>query len=282
MADVVARLGRHIADDAPRILEAVFEPTLAMITKNFSDFPEHRLAFFKLLDAINTHCFEALFRVSPAHQKLVVDSVVWAFNHTARDIGEMGLGILTGLLQNVFAKTTSDVAQPFYAAHLLVLLKDLMLVLTDRLHKAHLKLHAVILQKICQLVASGAVTTALWECPFAASSGTAARFQAFVGAAVAANGGALPAGALSNVNFVRFFVRMLVESSFANLSQAQVGAFAEGLFDLSKDVKAYKRHLVRSPLQARAAGARARPAPALTPLPPRALSPHSATSSSRY
>ena len=35
-----------------------------MITKNFEDYPEHRLKFFSLLRAIATHCFPALIRLS--------------------------------------------------------------------------------------------------------------------------------------------------------------------------------------------------------------------------
>lgn len=35
-----------------------------MITKNFEDYPEHRLKFFSLLRAIATHCFPALFHLS--------------------------------------------------------------------------------------------------------------------------------------------------------------------------------------------------------------------------
>lgn len=35
-----------------------------MITKNFEDYPEHRLKFFSLLRAIATHCFAALIRLS--------------------------------------------------------------------------------------------------------------------------------------------------------------------------------------------------------------------------
>ena len=37
---------------------------LQMITKNFEDYPEHRLKFFSLLRAIATHCFPALIRLS--------------------------------------------------------------------------------------------------------------------------------------------------------------------------------------------------------------------------
>jgi hypothetical protein len=35
-----------------------------MITKNFEDYPEHRLKFFSLLRAIGTHCFQALIQLS--------------------------------------------------------------------------------------------------------------------------------------------------------------------------------------------------------------------------
>jgi hypothetical protein len=37
---------------------------LQMITKNFEDYPEHRLKFFSLLHAIATYCFRALFALS--------------------------------------------------------------------------------------------------------------------------------------------------------------------------------------------------------------------------
>jgi exportin-1 len=218
MADIISRLGRFISGDAPRILEAVFDPTLSMITANFSDFPEHRAGFFKLLDAINSHCFESFFRISPANQVRVVQSIVWAFKHEASDIGELGLQILAGLLQNVHSKLSADISQPFYHAHLLSLMQDLLYVLTDRLHKAHLKLHSVIMQQLCLLVEKGLVQMPLWESPHAVSTGMTARFQEHVGSAAAANSGAIPEGLLTNQQFVRDFIRTLVATSFTNLS----------------------------------------------------------------
>lgn len=44
-------------DKVPIIMENVFESTLMMINKDFSEYPEHRVAFFKLLRAINVCCF---------------------------------------------------------------------------------------------------------------------------------------------------------------------------------------------------------------------------------
>lgn len=44
-------------DQVPTIMQNVFECTLEMINKDFSEFPEHRVEFFNLLRAINLHCF---------------------------------------------------------------------------------------------------------------------------------------------------------------------------------------------------------------------------------
>jgi exportin-1 len=48
-AMVVEKLKAHVVDDVPRIMEAVFECTLTMITANFEDFPEHRIRFYEFL-----------------------------------------------------------------------------------------------------------------------------------------------------------------------------------------------------------------------------------------
>jgi exportin-1 len=88
MATVVEKLKSHVVNDVPRIMEAVFEPTLQMITTNFEDFPEHRIRFYEFLQNVNSYCFAALFNIPPEHQKLVVDSVVWAMKHTERNIAD--------------------------------------------------------------------------------------------------------------------------------------------------------------------------------------------------
>jgi exportin-1 len=87
-AVVVEKLRSTVVDDVPRIMEAVFEVTLEMITKNFEDFPEHRIRFFEFVRAINLYCFPALFNIPPEHQRLVVHAVVWAMKHTERNISD--------------------------------------------------------------------------------------------------------------------------------------------------------------------------------------------------
>lgn len=49
MATIVNKLESHITQQVPKIFDAVFQCTLAMINKDFEEFPEHRTNFFLLL-----------------------------------------------------------------------------------------------------------------------------------------------------------------------------------------------------------------------------------------
>ena len=57
-ASIISKLGILIADMVPAILDSVFESTLAMITKNFSEYPEHRMGLLSLIKAVNSQCFQ--------------------------------------------------------------------------------------------------------------------------------------------------------------------------------------------------------------------------------
>lgn len=78
MATIVSRLGSLLTDKVPAILAAVFECTLTMITQgmclwfmrqiwllmiiflllpDFSEYPEHRVGFYRLLQQITNLCF---------------------------------------------------------------------------------------------------------------------------------------------------------------------------------------------------------------------------------
>lgn len=57
MSTIISKLHGLMEDKIPIIMENVFECTLEMINKDFSEYPEHRVEFFKLLRAINLNCF---------------------------------------------------------------------------------------------------------------------------------------------------------------------------------------------------------------------------------
>lgn len=213
---VVEKLKENVVDEVPRIMEAVFECTLEMITKNFEDFPEHRIRFFEFLKAINHHCFPALFNIPPEHQKLVVDAIVWAMKHTERNISDTGLDILNELLQNV--GQTPNVAQPFYQQYLLPLIQDVFAVMTDRLHKSGFKMHATLLRSMFHLVQMNQVTVPLFD-PATQPPGQ------------------------TNPAFVREHISTLLIGSFPNLTKMQVTKFVEGMFDVTMDLPSFKTHL---------------------------------------
>ena len=56
-AAIINKLKTLMDNDVPHIFEAAFECTLQMITRNFEDYPEHRLQFFALLHTFVDHCF---------------------------------------------------------------------------------------------------------------------------------------------------------------------------------------------------------------------------------
>lgn len=61
MSTIISKLHSLMEDKIPIIMENVFECTLDMINKDFSEYPEHRVEFFKLLRAINLNCFPGKF-----------------------------------------------------------------------------------------------------------------------------------------------------------------------------------------------------------------------------
>ena len=94
------------------------------------DYPEHRLQFFALLRAITNSCGGTLFAMSPQQLKLVIDSIVWAFRHTERNVADTGLNLLLEMLA-IFDK--SEVATQFYQTYFLHLTRELFAVMTGTL-----------------------------------------------------------------------------------------------------------------------------------------------------
>ena len=212
LSTIVSVFKELIASDLPRILDAIFQPTLEMITTNMLDHPEHRINFFQFLREANEHCFYGLFNIPTAQQKLLIDSIVWAFKHTERNISETGLEILEELLHNL--APNPQISQPFYQNFLLSLIQDIMYVMTDRLHKSGFKIQASILMHIFHQVQAGQVNV-----PLSGESYT------------------------DNSTFLKEHVSGLLMNAFPNLTKTQVTSFVVGLFDVSKDLTAFKQHL---------------------------------------
>ncbi|CAG8461263.1 7509_t:CDS:10 [Paraglomus brasilianum] len=203
MATIITRLGGLITAEVPAILNAVFEPTLNMINKDLSEYPDHRVGFFKLIRAINQFCFPALLTIPPAQFKLIIDSIVWAFKHTMREIADVGLNICLELIDNI-ARSDANVANFFYQQYLLNLVQDVFFVLTDTDHKSGFKYQAMVLARIFQIVESGAVQAPLF------------------------NPAEIGDPSMTNQRFLR---------------DNQITVFVNGLFALNQDFLKFKLHL---------------------------------------
>ncbi|KAK1399358.1 Importin N-terminal domain-containing protein [Heracleum sosnowskyi] len=215
-ATIINKYKGAMIEDIPRIFEAAFQCTLEMITKNFEDYPEHRLKFFSLLRAIATHCFQALILLSSEQLKLVMDSIIWAFRHTERNIAETGLNLLLEMLKNFQA---SEFCNQFYRSYFLTIEQEIFAVLTDTFHKPGFKLHVSVLQHLFCLVESGSLTEPLWD------SST------------------VPYPYPNNAMFIREYTIKLLGSSFPNMTTNEVTQFVSGLYESRADLSTFKNHI---------------------------------------
>lgn len=107
-----------------------------MINKDFSEYPQHRVEFFKLLKAINLYCFPALLKLDGRQFKFVIDSCMWASKHDNREVENTGLSMCIELMDNMAEKADRQFSNMFFQQFFLTILQDVFFVLTDSDHKA--------------------------------------------------------------------------------------------------------------------------------------------------
>jgi len=163
MATITSRLGPLLTPQVPAILDAVFESTLSMINQDFTEFPEHRAGFFRLLRAINLHCFPALLSIPPSQFKLFMDSIIWAIKHTMRDIADTGLNLCLEVVNNFAGAADPAVSNAFFQQYFLSIIQDIFFVLTDADHKSGFKLQSVLLARMFQLVELNMIQAPLFD-----------------------------------------------------------------------------------------------------------------------
>ncbi|KAH8117543.1 CRM1 C terminal-domain-containing protein [Phellopilus nigrolimitatus] len=218
MATITTRLGSLLTPQMLPILEAVFEPTLNMINQDFSEFPEHRVGFFKLLRAINLSCFPALLGFSSAQFKMLMDSIVWAFKHTMRDIADTGLNLCLEVVNN-FASADAQVANAFFQQYFLSITQDIFFVLTDADHKSGFKLQSVLLARMFQLVETNAIQAPLFD------------------------PAAVPDPSMTNALFLKEYCANLLKSAFPHIQLIRIQAFIASLGELHGDINRFKLSL---------------------------------------
>ncbi len=180
-----------MSDKVPTIMENVFESTLEMINKDFSEYPQHRVEFFKLLKAINLFCFPALLKLDGRQFKFVIDSCMWASKHDNREVENTGLSMCIELMDNMADNTDEQTSSMFFQQFYITILQDVFFVLTDSDHKGGkskcfiltlellivilgFKLQSLLLSRMFFFVESGKISKPVYP-PDLAAAGTSNR-----------------------------------------------------------------------------------------------------------
>ncbi|KAI7489669.1 Exportin-1, partial [Hortaea werneckii] len=213
---LVGKLQGMMTEQVPPILDAIFECTLDMINKDFSEYPEHRVEFFKLLRVINQRCFPALLKLDQAHFKLVIDSCMWASKHDNRAVEGEGLNMCIELISNMADQTDQSTCDAFFRSFYTTILQDVFFVLTDSDHKAGFKYQSLLLARMFWLVGAEKIQSPIYD-----------ESQA-------------PAGSVSNKDFLSTFVASLLSNAFPNLSAPQITGFIRNLFESTDDIVKFK------------------------------------------
>ncbi|CAE6516808.1 unnamed protein product [Rhizoctonia solani] len=215
MATITSRLQGLLTPQVPAILDAVFECTLEMISKDFAEYPEHRSGFFKLLRAIDMYCFPALLSLPAMQFKLLFDSIIWAIKHTMRDIADTGLNLLLEIVNN-FAGAEEAIANSFFQQYYLPMLQDTFFVVTDSDHKSGFKHQSLMLQRLFQLVESNSIHAPLFD------------------------PSTQPNPPPTNQQFLREYTATLLKNAFSHLTASQIQSFVVGLCDTCNDIGKFK------------------------------------------
>ena len=204
-------------DKISPIMDSIFECTLEMINKDFHEYPEFRVEFFKLLQAINLFCFPALLKLDGRQFKFVIDSCMWASKHDNREVENTGLAMCLELINNM-AETDAQTAGVFFQQFYVPILQDVFFVVTDSDHKAGFKSQCMLLARMFQLVETNKISQPVYQADQA------------------------PQGT-PNKQFVSQYTADLLQRAFANLKEIQIQHFVNGLFSLNEDPNKFKTHL---------------------------------------
>ncbi|AET37825.1 exportin CRM1 Ecym_2068 [Eremothecium cymbalariae DBVPG len=210
MTTVVHKVGHMIPDGVILILQSVFECTLDMINKDFTEYPEHRVEFYKLLKEINSKSFNALLQLPPVAFKLFVDAICWAFKHNNRDVEVNGLQIALDLIKNVDKASPSPFSNAFYENFYFTFVSEAFYVLTDSDHKSGFSKQSLLLMKMISLVQDNKIPVPLYKA------------------------GEAPEGTTNQVYLANYMANML-SSAFPHLTQEQISGFLNALVKQYQD-----------------------------------------------
>ncbi|KAI8370218.1 armadillo-type protein [Blakeslea trispora] len=195
-----------------------FMSTLPMLTHNFSDYPEFRHEFYRLLRVLNRRCFLNLFQSHSLFQ-LVIDSIMWGTKHTVRDIAQMALQTCLDMINTVAGLEDEDVSSQFFETYYVRILTDILEVLVDPDCRHGFNYQSQVLSRMLELVQEGDIYTRLFN-PAEVSNPL-----------------------MSNVEFLQQYVLNLLCNAFPLLQKDQIEVLVMGMFEYSGDLQRFQNDI---------------------------------------
>eukprot|EP00055_Hartaetosiga_balthica_P013787 m.72318 g.72318 ORF g.72318 m.72318 type:complete len:1070 (-) comp8378_c0_seq1:1663-4872(-) len=215
LATIVSKFKKRLDVYIMDIFGNVFEATLDMIKDDFTTFPEHRRPFYALLLAICEHCFGALGALSMEQWKMVIDAIVWGFQHPLHAISDLALKALRELLKNVSLEG-GDFFQEFSSNFFLDIMESVFAVATDSSYISGMNYHSVLLASMFEMAEKGVI-----QAPLNSSQQPGQRTK----------------------DFLLEYVGNLLKNGFPHLQDDQLIVIVEGFFAYDKDPAKFKQHL---------------------------------------
>lgn len=197
--DFHAEIGHHF----PSIIAELFLPALDMVNKDYDSHQEVREALFRFVNVCTEKCLPSLIALPADVFKMLVCSIIFAFQDDKPQIAHIGLTSAHTLFKNL--RETATGGQPQAAAfaprfaeeYYCSFLREVIAVLTDTLHTSGFKEQSSLLQELV-----------LWACSPIMN---------------------IPGGQMSKQGILTELATLLL-SNFNNLKQTQVEVFVLRIF----------------------------------------------------
>lgn len=148
VAAVIKKSGSDLNSYVANILDCLFAPTVDIIAEKPEDFPEHRIGFFKMLDAMCRHCFGP-FLEQLRSQPQIVDGIFWALKHHEPATSKVGCEALCSLANKIGGH---PMCLMFCRHYLARIIDETFSIVVDGLHQQGFKEQCGVLQRLFALV----------------------------------------------------------------------------------------------------------------------------------
>uniref|UniRef100_A0A0K0FKE4 Exportin-1 n=1 Tax=Strongyloides venezuelensis TaxID=75913 RepID=A0A0K0FKE4_STRVS len=131
MSIVAIHLEKDMNAYATVTFNCLFMSTLDMIKDDMVTFPEHRVNFYKLLQAMFATCEQSIFSFSVDKMETIIQAIVWGAQHQLRDVAETAIDLISCILRSAEFLEPHQKMQ-FFQAHYMTILEHILGIVTDR------------------------------------------------------------------------------------------------------------------------------------------------------